>query len=41
VDRLLAGGGARKEVGLGRPKDGVIHGMYVLPILFLPYWSHP
>jgi len=27
VDRLLAGGGARKEVGLGSPEDGVVRGV--------------
>ncbi len=30
--RLLAGGGVRKEMGLGSPKDGFARGMYVLAL---------
>ena len=40
--RLLAGGGARKVVGLVSPKDGAEHGVYVLVLtLLLPCYSCP
>ena len=35
VDRLLAGGGARKVVGLVSPKDGAEHGVYVVVLTLL------
>ena len=41
VGRLLAGGGARKVVGLVSPKDGAERGMYVVLILLLLCCSHP
>ena len=42
IGRLLAGGGARKVVGLVSPKDGADRGMYVLVLtLLLPCCSHP
>ena len=39
--RLLAGGGARKVVGLVNPKDGAERGMYVVLTLLLLCCSHP
>ena len=39
---LLAGGGARKVVGLVSPEDGAERGVYVLVLtLLLPCYSHP
>ena len=39
--RLLAGGGARKVVGLVSPKDGAERGMYVVLSLLLLCCSRP
>ena len=39
VGRLLAGGGARKVVGLVSPKDGAERGVYVVLTLLLLYCS--
>ena len=39
--RLLAGGGARKVVGLVSPKDGAERGTYVVLTLLLLYCSRP
>ena len=39
--RLLAGGGARKVVGLVSPKDGAMRGVYVVLTLLLLYCSRP
>ena len=42
VGRLLAGGGARKVVGLVSPEDGAERGVYVLVLtLLLPCCSRP
>ena len=42
IGRLLAGGGARKVVGLVSPKDGAEHGVYVVVLtLLLLYCSCP
>ena len=41
VGRLLAGGGARKVVGLVSPEDGVECGVYVMLTLLLPCCSRP
>ena len=39
--RLLAGGGARKVVGLVSPEDGAERGVYVVLILLLLCCSRP
>ena len=39
--RLLAGGGARKVVGLVSPIDGAVRGMYVVLTLLLLCCSRP
>ena len=39
--RLLAGGGARKVVGLVSPKNGAEHGVYVVLTLLLLCYSRP
>ena len=39
--RLLAGGGARKVVGLVSPKNGAEHGVYVVLTLLLLCCSRP
>ena len=39
--RLLAGGGARKVVGLVSPEDGAERGVYVVLTLLLLYCSLP
>ena len=41
VGRLLAGGGARKVVGLVSPEDGAERGVYVVLTLLLLYCSCP
>ena len=41
VGRLLAGGGARKVVGLISPEDGAEHGVYVVLTLLLLCCSRP
>ena len=41
VGRLLAGGGARKVVGLVSPEDGVERGVYVVLTLLLLCCSRP
>ena len=41
VGRLLAGGGARKVVGLVSPKDGAERGVYVVLTLLLLCCSRP
>ena len=41
VDRLLAGGGTRKVVGLVSPEDGVECGVYVVLTLLLLCYSRP
>ena len=41
VGHLLAGGGARKVVGLVSPKDGAERGVYVVLTLLLVYCSRP
>ena len=41
ASRLLAGGGARKVVGLVGPEDGAKHGVYVVLTLLLLYYSRP
>ena len=41
VGRLLAGGGARKVVGLVSPKNGAEHGVYVMLTLLLLCCSRP
>ena len=42
VGRLLAGGGARKVVGLVSPEDGAERGLYVVVLtLLLLCYSHP
>ena len=39
--RLLAGGGARKVVGLVSPEDGAERGVYVVLTLLLLYYPCP
>ena len=41
IGRLLAGGGARKVVGLVSPIDGAVRGMYVVLTLLLLCCSRP
>ena len=41
VDRLLAGGGSQKVVGLVSPNDGAERGVYVMLTLLLPCCSRP
>ena len=41
IGRLLAGGGARKVVGLVSPKDGAMRGVYVVLTLLLLCCSRP
>ena len=41
VGRLLAGGGARKVVGLVSPEDGAERGVYVVLTLLLLCYSRP
>ena len=41
VGRLLAGGGARKVVGLVSPEGGAERGVYVVLTLLLLCYSHP
>ena len=41
VGHLLAGGGARKVVGLVSPEDGAEHGVYVVLTLLLLCCSRP